>query len=144
MSSGDIILFLLILFPVAAGVGILSSYVLRNIFRGALKQAPLQAPDKDVEIERIRSKDRAEARALYERVLRGKLDVIKEALAMGYSQQDIRELDVRLEALIGTEKLRSLLESPDAPVPAITAELLDVDLSREIENLKPQKEKQQS
>jgi hypothetical protein len=74
---------ILLLLPVAAGVGILSFNAIRHAMKSALKEQPTQTGDSPAEIERIRAKDRADARALYERVTRDKLDVIKTALTMG-------------------------------------------------------------
>jgi len=135
----EILLTLVLLIPVAAGVGILFFTGIRHALKGALKQ---NAPQRDsaTEIERIKAQDRADARALYERITRDKLDVIKTALAMGIDQQQLKELDARLEKLIGSEKLHALLEAQNPDVPPLKDELLDVDLSQELENLRREKE----
>src|SRR5687768_11854871 len=60
--------------------------------------------------QRMRMAERREARKLYERMMLEKLDVLKTGIAMGYSKDEMRELDARLERLIGSEKLKGLLE----------------------------------
>ena len=78
-----------------------------------------------------KSHEVASARESYERLVRDKLDVIKTAIAMGQSDDEIRALDARLERLIGTDKLKDLLDgrSPQPPVPA--QDLKDIDLLAE-------------
>ncbi len=114
---------------------------LRVKFGGGLRQGA-GAPQAAIEIERIRAQDRADARALYERVTRDKLDVLKTAIAMGYTQQDLQALDARLEQLIGTEKLHALLQDPQVAAPLLTSQLLDLDLAQELEQVKPRRETQ--
>ena len=77
--------------------------------------------DPATEIARIDAKDRADARALYERITNDKLEVIKTALAMGYNHNDLKDLDDRLEGLIGSEKLHNLLESDSPTAPSTAA-----------------------
>ena len=77
--------------------------------------------------------ERERARQSYERLTRDKLDVIKTAIAMGRSDDEIRELDQRLERLVGSEKLHSLLD-PKAPTPPpVTSEILDADIVDEVD-----------
>src|SRR5688500_17348986 len=84
--------------------------------------------------ERMRVAERREARKLFERLALEKLDVIKTGIAMGYSQNDLRELDARLERLIGTDKLKGLLEGdPKKAVSSI--ESLDLESRSELELL---------
>ncbi len=130
----EIVMFITILLSASLGVGILVARFKRRYLLGIFKDAAQAKPDKDVEIERIRAKDRAEARELYERVVCEKLDVIKTALAMGYNQQELKHLDQRLEQLVGTHKLQSLLEGQAAPIPSV--ELLDADLAQELAAVK--------
>jgi hypothetical protein len=79
----------------------------------------------------MRRRERVEARKAYQRLVEEKLDVIKTAIAMGYGDAELRELDARLEKLVGTEKLKELLEvRPGVPVP--DAELSDTDLAGEL------------
>jgi len=76
-------------------------------------------------------RERVEARKAYQRLVEEKLDVMKTAIAMGYREAELRELDARLEKLVGTEKLKELLEEqPGVPVP--DAELSDTDLAGEL------------
>ena len=74
------------------------------------------------------------ARDAYERIVRDKLDVIKTALAMGYSRADIEALDARLEKLIGRDKLDELLSDEGAPL--VDADLMDTDLTHELNRLR--------
>jgi hypothetical protein len=136
----EVLFTLMILVPLAAGVGILFFRGIRSVVQGVARQHPKTAFDSAAEIERIRAKDRADARALYERVTRDKLDVIKTALAMGASDTQLTELDARLERLIGSDKLHELLEDPGKGTPQLADKLLDIDLSREIERLKRSRE----
>ena len=136
----EAVLTILALIPVAALVGIASFAIIRKVMRAEIKKSPLAAPNSAAAVARIAAQDRADARALYERITRDKLDVIKTALAMGYKQQDIKELDARLEELIGSDKLHALLDAQNTGVPPLKDELLDLDLSQELENLKRGKE----
>ncbi|GEM_PF-2217288 len=131
-----------LLLPVAAGVGFLFFAGIRHMMKGVVKQTPPVAQDSATEIERIRAQDRAEARALYERITRDKLDVIKTAVAMGADQQELKQLDARLEELVGSDKLHALLEGRDTGAPPLKDELLDLDLSQELENLRRGREGQ--
>lgn len=130
----EIVMFVTIMLGVGLGIGFFVSRYKRRFLLGIFKDAAQAKPDKDVEIERIRAKDRAEARELYERIVREKLDVIKTALAMGYNQQEIDQLDTRLEKLVGSDKLKAILDGQAAPTP--DGELLDADLSQELNALK--------
>jgi hypothetical protein len=87
---------------------------------------------------RMKQAERREARKLFERIVMEKLDVMKTAVAMGFEQNDLRDLDARLERLVGTDKLQGLLAGKDAPVaPSVQpdSELNDADLKAEIERL---------
>lgn len=113
----------LLLVPFGALVGFISWNVLKKGMKAAIKESdPLAVGNGSAEA--IRAKDRAEARALYERIVMEKLDVVKTAIAMGYDKQEIRNLDSRLEELVGSEKLQSLLND-DLPVPRPDGENLD-------------------
>jgi hypothetical protein len=138
-SAADFVTTLAICVSVGLTVG-LSIRIMRLKLRDAAR-GQAGAPDAAVEIERIRAKDRADARALYERVTRDKLDVIKTAITMGYSKQDLAELDARLEQLIGTDKLQALSQEPGAP-PPLSSQLLDQDLAQELADLKQHKQRQ--
>jgi hypothetical protein len=70
---------------------------------------------------------------------------MKTAVAMGFEQNDLRDLDARLERLVGTDKLQGLLTGKE--VPAATAvqpgsELNDTDLTNEIERLQRRQAKE--
>jgi hypothetical protein len=60
--------------------------------------------------QRMKAGERREARLAYERIAREKLDVIKAGITMGYSQQELRDLDQRLEKLIGEDQLKKLID----------------------------------
>jgi len=97
-------------------------------------------------LEMMRQRERREARKLYERIVTEKLDVIRTALAMGQTKDDLVELDVRLEQLIGTDELKSLLHKKVPKAPELKTDLMDADLEAEVERLttqrKPSKNKQ--
>jgi hypothetical protein len=82
------------------------------------------------DIEELRLKDRAEARAAYERVILAKLEVMKTAVAMGYEDAQLKALDKRLEGLIGADKVAGLVD-PVASQALPSADMLDTDLERE-------------
>jgi ABC-type multidrug transport system fused ATPase/permease subunit len=83
---------------------------------------------------RARQQDQREARQSYERIVREKLEVMKTAIAIGYSQSEMAELDRRLEQLIGADRIAGLLH--DQPkTPAITQELLDADFQTEMQKI---------
>jgi hypothetical protein len=87
-----------------------------------------------IEAEKLRAKERTEARALYERLVKEKLEVIKTAITMGYGRDDLKDLDARLEELIGKDKIDKLVD--DTPtIPLADADLLDADLQAEIDRL---------
>jgi hypothetical protein len=94
---------------------------------------------------RMKQAERKEARKLYERIVMEKLDVMKTAVAMGFEQNDLKDLDQRLEQLVGADKLESLVSGKDAPaVPAIRpdSEMHDADLAAEINRLQRQRERE--
>lgn len=87
----------------------------------------------------IKRRERAESRKLYERIVMEKLDVMKTAIAMGFSQEDLNDLDSRLEKLVGSARLRSLLDAEDPKPPTIEEGLLHSDLADELELLNQRK-----
>jgi hypothetical protein len=88
---------------------------------------------KHVVVQQLGSVDRQKALAVYENLCREKLDVMKTALAMGWSQDDLNRLDARLEKLIGQEQLQQLARGE---VPQASADLSSMNLSRETALLK--------
>jgi hypothetical protein len=86
-------------------------------------------------VEELRLKDKAEARAAYERVILAKLEVMKTAVAMGYDDAQIKALDARLEGLIGADKVAGLVD-PVAAQALPSADLLDDDLQHELARLR--------
>jgi hypothetical protein len=91
--------------------------------------------------ERHKRKERAEARKIYERLMHHKLEVVETALAMGYTQTELQQLDVRLAALVGADKMRSLLDK-DGLAPALRSQDLtgDAALEAEIRQLRKQRQ----
>jgi hypothetical protein len=87
---------------------------------------------------RMKQAERREARKLYERIVMEKLDVMKTAVAMGFERNDLKDLDARLERLVGSDKLQGLLAgkgAPDVPDSNTDSDLKDTDLTAEIERL---------
>jgi hypothetical protein len=87
--------------------------------------------------ERMKQAERKEARQLFERIVMEKLDVIKTAVAMGHKEDELNDLDMRLERLIGADKLAGLLDMDIPKVAALDprSDLRDTDLDAEIERL---------
>jgi hypothetical protein len=77
--------------------------------------------------QRLRLAERREARQMYERLALEKLEVLKAGITMGYSQQELRELDSRLERLIGEDKLKKMLD-PDKAHKLKAADLAAAEL----------------
>jgi hypothetical protein len=82
---------------------------------------------------RLKQAERREARQMYERLAREKLDILKTAITMGYKHDDLADLDARLERLVGADKLQKLLGS-DPKTPS-TLELESADLGAQIDGL---------
>ena len=74
---------------------------------------------------RMAMAERREARKMYERIVMEKLDVIKTAIAMGQGSDHIKDLDQRLERLIGSDQLGRLLDEKKPKAPEAPAELRD-------------------
>ncbi len=91
--------------------------------------------------ERRRGRERIAARRMYERVIHHKLEVIEAALAMGYTHNEVKELDSRLERLIGVERMQALLDPKMPGVPTTGDLLSDDDLSREIRDMRKERER---
>lgn len=73
-----------------------------------------------VATSRAKQGERERTRQAYERLMAGKLEVLRTALLMGYDKTELRELDRRLEQLIGAEAMQMLAqgEIPRLPVEA--------------------------
>lgn len=138
----EALIALILLIPLGA-IATAIYVVLRRSITAEIKKARLAGGDSSVaEVARINAEDRARSRELYERITNNKLEVIKTALAMGYKEQELKELDARLEKLIGSEQLNSLLDAQGGAIPPPTEELLNLDLSQELESLKRDREAQ--
>jgi len=64
----------------------------------------------------------------YKELLLEKLDIIKTAVAVGYSQDDMQDLDERLERLIGSAQMQQLIHDQlpsEAKVKLKSQELLE-------------------
>lgn len=72
-------------------------------------------------------RERKEIRDGYTDLVREKLDLIRTALTMGYEDAEIKQLDTRLEQLIGTQKMMETLGSAKK-TEAAKARLEDKDL----------------
>lgn len=57
----------------------------------------------------LKQRSESEARRMYERLAREKLDILRSAVAMGFKGEDLADLDERLERLVGPEKLAAVL-----------------------------------
>ena len=77
--------------------------------------------------------DRDKALEIYRDLAREKLDVIKNAIAMGYSEGELDSLDRRLEKLIGREKLEEII---DGGLPEADLDMRDRDLLRELKRIR--------
>jgi len=120
------------------GIIILASAIAKTFFpSGKAKGGGHSAGDWHA--SRVDATQRAEALKTYERLAKEKLDVIKTAVAMGYSENELANLDARLEKLIGADKLKSMLNKGDAP--EVDTDLLSADLDAELERLRRAREK---
>ena len=91
--------------------------------------------------ETLKKRERDDARKTYERIVMEKLDVMKTAIAMGQSGDDLEELDARLERLVGADKLQGLLHPNSPRIPKVGQALLDSDLVEAVEQAKKKKTK---
>lgn len=91
--------------------------------------------------ETLKKRERDDARKTYERIVMEKLDVMKTAIAMGQSGDDLQELDSRLERLVGADKLQGLLNPKSPRIPKADQALLDSDLVEEVNRAKTKKTK---
>jgi hypothetical protein len=74
-------------------------------------------------------RERDTARQTYEKVMLEKLDVVKTAIVMGYSHNELAELDRRLATLIGEDRLKGLTVEKGKPtVPQVGS----AEIEREI------------
>jgi hypothetical protein len=128
------------------GIIILASAAAKHFFSPA-RQRPRQharhqrEESAGDEAAKLRYKERTEAREMYERLVREKLAVVKDAIAMGYSEVELSKLDRRLAELIGEDELKNLISAaPEAPLP--NADLLDTDLLNEVEKLRSKQKEQ--
>jgi hypothetical protein len=87
-------------------------------------------------------RERENARKSYERIALEKLEVIKTAITMGYTHQELDALDHRLEKLIGADRLKTLLNDKEPGVPQAKGDLLDTDLDAEIRRLQDARQSQ--
>lgn len=89
-----------------------------------------------------KERERIEARKMYERIVRDKLDVMKTAIAMGFQDNELKELDARLERLVGSEKMQELLDAKPS-VPVAPTEALDAELTRELDAVRRMRSERQ-
>lgn len=88
-------------------------------------------------------KERIEARKMYERLALEKLDVMKTAIAMGYTKNELGALDQRLEQLIGSQQMQALLSDSTPGIPVAPGELLQTELTAELDEIKRLRRPQQ-
>ena len=122
---------------------IFASHLARHLFgtpKRHVRRSSTDTAGTNVEAERIRARERAEAREMYERLVREKLDVLKTAITMGYGRNDLAALDERLEKLIGQQKLEQLLAN-DPRAPLADQDLLDTDLQAEVDRLSRERDR---
>lgn len=77
--------------------------------------------------------ERDKALEVYRDLAKEKLDVMKNAIAMGYTESELESLDKRLEKLIGRDKLEEII---DGGLPQADHDMLDKDLLRERQRLR--------
>lgn len=90
----------------------------------------------------MKQRSAAEARRMYERLTREKLDILRSAVAMGYKGEDLADLDARLERLVGPETLAAVL--PDKRPPGVRVTVTqdpklptqELDLESEMERIR--------
>ena len=70
-----------------------------------------------------------------ERILVERMDVLKTAIAMGFDRSQLDELDLRLEKLIGGDRLEALLDGRDSAPSLAPGELPGDEIELEIERL---------
>ena len=107
---------------------IATAWAKRIMWGGGIPISGRKAKHVIIQQTQVGSPDRQKALAVYENLCREKLEVIKTALAMGYSQEDLARLDARLERLIGKEQLDKLARGE---VPTPSADLSNTSLSSE-------------
>jgi hypothetical protein len=91
---------------------------------GELRGAGLRASTQE---------ERFKAIEAYRQLASEKLDVIKTAITMGYNEQELKRLDLRLEELIGADALQRLVRG-DLPLPS--RELDRASLATELQALR--------
>ena len=109
---------------------------LGGVSRAKAEQSTKAAADKGSSIS---SADKQRALDVYKELVKEKLDVIKTAIAMGYEERELKELDDRLERLIGKEQLARIAEGQNVIIPS---ELQQTSL--EAERLKLQEMRQRA
>lgn len=88
--------------------------------------------------ERFKRKERLEARRMFERLMHRKLDAVETALALGWTREELYQLDSKLERLIGADQMKGLLdrlptasEIRDIPEDQLRAEISQIRKARQ-------------
>jgi hypothetical protein len=81
----------------------------------------------------VTQQERAKALEAYRQLASEKLEVIKTAIALGYNDRELQQLDKRLESLIGSEALKCVIRG-ESPLPP--ADLDKHDLEAELRELR--------
>lgn len=89
-------------------------------------------------MSKLSTVEREKALEVYRDLAREKMDVIKNAVAMGYSEGELDRLDRRLEKLIGRDKLEEII---DGGLPEADLDMRDRDLLRELKRLRESDER---
>ena len=84
---------------------------------------------------KLRLADKHKMLETYRLLMQEKLETVKTALAVGFTLEDLKILDERLEQLIGADEMRALIDPKEPRVPLVPTRLVDADLSSEIERL---------
>jgi len=79
---------------------------------------------------------------MYSDLIKERLDVLRTGLAMGLGDQEIAQLDKRLEQLVGSEKLMETLRSGSRSKAVTDTELASSDLLKDIELLRAGRSKE--
>ena len=123
-------MYVLIEIGIMIAIIIFASTAAKAIFGGSKTPG---ARRHDRSIANLSRVERDQALEVYRDLAREKMDVIKNAIAMGYSEGELDKLDRRLEKLIGRDKLEEII---DGGLPEADLDMRDRDLLRELKRLR--------
>ncbi|MCB1219594.1 MAG: hypothetical protein H7A35_01890 [Planctomycetales bacterium] len=122
--------------PELIQIGLMVAIIVFAVHAARAIFGPSKTPGARRHERRLANLTRAErdkALDVYRDLAREKMDVIKTAVAMGYSEGELDKLDRRLEKLIGREKLEEII---DGGLPEADLDMRDRDLLRELKRLR--------